>query len=179
MDPAPPSWDLNGQSYGPYTGTWTDVGTLTFGPLAADWAGNIVSPVTSMESHFEVTTAAGVIRGDTQLLAEGTMAPKGLCSYEIPGTSLHQMLYQGSFAWDITLTTADSVYAQSGTGHMGGYQIIETGVDNIGFYRNFNTADTAGLQYVAPVARHPLTSARATASRSTGSLKTRVTVSRS
>lgn len=141
------TYDVTGTAYGPYPGTFQESGTLTFGPIM-DEAGQ--SYVTSFQANFRIESPVGIVYGDRTLIPDDTiMEPSGYCTHRVnPDYDYMITTFQAAFTWEVTITTADSVYAESGTGSGSGYQYTagqSTGLVNA----RFTTSTTGEPVFVA------------------------------
>lgn len=145
------TWRLTGRARGTYEGVFEDVGSLTFGPTGSGAAVGYPaeSLITSYQSSFTLQSQYGVVLGDTRLdPANVHYAPKGVCSEDLFGTGQWlQMRYANDLLWDITITTVDSVYAQSGAGTAAGYAMV--GYSTKEHVMNFMSSSTSAPVFVA------------------------------
>jgi hypothetical protein len=83
---------------GPYTGTYTESGTITFGPLTSNGAlpGELVGPIQNVEARFTINSALGMVTGDKRTLANlatGTAACLTGASSATPGATADDLCY--------------------------------------------------------------------------------------
>lgn len=141
------SWQITGTATGPYPGTFTETGSLTFGPVV-DGEGTI----TSLSASFQVESSAGTVDGNKTLLpADNDLSRnEGFCDLNA-SEFYHLATVQLGHAWEVTITTADSVYKESGDGVMGGYFKWDSQFEGDGYelIEDFRRSAT-GVVFVAP-----------------------------
>jgi hypothetical protein len=84
------SYSVEGTAFGPYAGTFTEVGTVTIGqtPTGFFSLGFPIKQVTTLEAFFTIDSPAGQVTGSKRLIVQSDVV-HGLCEdftdYEVPG----------------------------------------------------------------------------------------------
>lgn len=118
------SWQVSGTATGPYPGTFTETGSVTVGP-GYDDLGPTRNAVTSAQASFVITSPVGTVRGSKSLNpVDVYYAPLGTCQRPFSnGYPALISLFQTTVRYEATITTADSVYAETGLGTLTGFAV--------------------------------------------------------
>ncbi len=105
------AFTVTGLATGPYTGTFTETGTVTLGPFGIP--GNPFA-ATSFESTFTIESAAGTVNG-TKSLAGFASTSLGLCgSAAFPTGGADSLHFEGTVSYTATITTPTGSGTDSG-----------------------------------------------------------------
>lgn len=123
---------ITGEAAGPYSGTFTESGTLVTDPLGLD---------TSFESTFTINSPAGTVEGSKSLIASNL----AICGSAIGGPNA--VSFQGTVSYTATITTPNGTREDSGTASVTLQDLQVRDVENFNghsFSETFTSNDPGG-----------------------------------
>lgn len=113
------SFSVTGTAFGPFPGTYTETGTVTFGATILDPADpRQIHVVTAFSASFVITSGTTTISGTKQLIATPTAnLAYGTCT-RTPGLPPQANFHPGQLRYHATISTSSGTFTDKGTSSM-------------------------------------------------------------
>jgi hypothetical protein len=163
------TYSTAGLAFGPYPGTFTEMGTITIGPLSGPQGvdGFLFGPVTTVQAFFTIDSPVGQVTG-TKELVNPPPDMLGLCydftNFQVPGGPIISGTFrEGSpsstgfgLSYRATIRTTTGTFGDEGISGILISQLNATVVGGTGTIENsdvFNEAFRSSLTTVFPASR--------------------------
>ncbi len=137
------TFTVTGEAFGPYSGTFTETGTITLGPF-----GTGPFAATSFESTFTINSTAGTVTGSKTLTAVGAPTSLGLCgTAAFPTGGAEALHFDGALSYTASITTPTGSGTDSGESHV---TLQDTQVRGQADFNGFNFVESYTSTSAAP-----------------------------